>query len=72
MPRSEPMSDGELLAVVSELVLGYREGGSGDIIQAIAGMKDKAMKYEASEQIDKLLELIDDLAETKDAILQDA
>lgn len=70
--RSEPMEDGELLAVLSEIILGYREGVSVDIINAVTAMKIKAMKFEANENIDNLLDAIDDLAVIKQDILNNA
>jgi len=70
--RSEPMQDEELLAILSEIILGYKEGLSTDMITAVSAMKAKAMKFEANENIDQLLEAIDDLSQIKDDILSNA
>lgn len=67
--RSEPMEDGELLAVISELVLGYREGKSGDILQAIARLKTKAMNYELNSKVADLAGAIDELHALKEEIM---
>ena len=66
------MTDDKVLEVISEMVLGYREGPCGDIIAAVAGLKVKAARYEANKQLDSLLSKIDELSELKDDILSEA
>lgn len=64
--------DGELLAILSELLLGYREGKTYDMIHAVVGLKRKAHNYEINKQLDDLVEKIDELYALKDEIMSDA
>lgn len=66
------MNDDELIAMISQMVLGYREGKPGDIIQAVASLKSKAHKHEQNINVEKLFGFIDDLAEKKAEILEGA
>lgn len=60
----------EQVNVISELVLGYREGTFPQIIQEIAKLKVKAGKHKANENVELLFSLIDDLSEIKDSIIE--
>jgi len=66
------MNDDDLLATISELVLGYREGKPGDILAAIARFKSKSMKHEANQNVQDLFSAIDDLSDLKRDILENA
>ena len=61
----------EQMNVISELLLGYREGSYPEIIQSIAHFKTKAYKHEMNEKVEELFNLIDELSDTKDNILAD-
>ena len=67
--QRDTMDDGELLAIISEMVLGYREGKSGELIQAIAVLKKTQYRYNevkgVHELFEKCLELGDLAAELR-------
>jgi len=66
------MNDDDLLATISELVLGYREGKAGDIISEIARIKTKATQHEANQKVQDLFGAIDDLCDLKTDIIENA
>ena len=67
--QRDTMDDGELLAIISEMVLGYREGKSAELIQAIAVLKKTQYRYNevkgVHELFEKCLELGDLAAELR-------
>ena len=66
------MTDDELIAMISERVLGYREGANSAILQAVVQMKVKAMKHEQNTQVESLFEMIEELYEVADDIKREA
>jgi uncharacterized protein (DUF1015 family) len=56
---------------ISELLIGYRGGRFSEIIQAIAKYKTKSYKHEKNQKVEKLFDLIDDLAAIKEIIIED-
>lgn len=52
----------EEMAIISELVLGYREGKFPEIIQAIASIKCKAIKHEQNKQVELLFEACSEIS----------
>ena len=68
-----PMTDqDEEMAIISEMVLGYREGRFPEIIQGIANFKSKAIKFEQNKQVELLFEACSELSELVESIRSDA
>ncbi len=61
----------EEMAMISDLVLGYREGRFGEIIQAISIMKVKAINYEKNLQVEMLFEACDEISQLIEGIRAD-
>jgi len=61
----------EEMAVISELVLGCREGKFGEIVQAISTMKVKAINYEKNLHVEMLFEACDEISQLVEDIRSD-
>jgi hypothetical protein len=61
----------EEMAIISELVLGYREGLFSEVVQAIASIKLKAIKHEQNERVELLFEACGEISQLVEDIRGD-
>ena len=61
----------EEMAIISEIVLGYREGKFGEIVKAISTMKVKAINYEKNLNVEMLFEACDEISQLVEDIRSD-
>ena len=66
--KKPSMSDGELMALVSEMVLGYCEGSAPDIIQGIAKLKVSHYKLNEIKGVHELYDKCIELGELAEEI----
>ena len=63
------MTDDQLIADISQIVLGFREGSNAEILEAIREVKSDSEKYEANKRIGEFFDKVGELAELKEEIL---